>query len=171
MKKILLTATAIALFAGMSSAGWAQTPPAANSAPGLPQAAPNFPAKSTPGAAAGAVAPAPSTTAASAAAPLSSAAPVGKKHNKRVSLQQHFDAANTSHDGKLTRAQATAANWGYVTKHFDVMDSTHKGYVTAADVHAYGVAAHAARAQRKGATPASTSTRTPGTAAAPATQE
>jgi len=160
LKKILLAATAAALFAGMTPVVQAQTPPAGTSAPGLPQAAPNFPARNTPAAAV-------------PAAPSASAmAPSGKKHAKRVPMQQRFDAANTTHDGHLTRAQATAANWNYVTKHFDVMDTTHKGFVTVADVHAYGAAAHAARAQRKTATPASMTapaTPAPGMTAAPAT--
>ena len=140
MKKILLAATAVALFASMAPSVQAQNPPGGTGAPATPQSAPNFPAKGTPG-----------------AASSSATAPMPRKHAKRVSLQQHFDAANTTHDGHLTRAQAAAANWTYVTKHFDVMDSTHKGYVTVADVHAYGVAAHAARAQRKAATPAAAS--------------
>lgn len=146
MKKILLAATTFALLAGTASMVQAQTPPAGTSAPGLPQAAPSVP---------GRIAPAVGT------APMSNMAPATKKHSKRMSMQQHFDTANTTHDGHLTRAQAEAANWGYVTKHFDVMDTTHKGFVTVADVHAYGVAAHAARMQRKAATPAAASSPAP----------
>jgi len=161
LKKILLAATAMALFAGLSPALQAQTPPAGTSAPGLPKAAPNFPARATPGAATAT----PATTPAPVAA---TTAPTGKKHAKRIPMQQRFDGANTTHDGHLTRAQAEAANWGYVTKHFDLMDSTHKGYVTVADVHAYGAAVHAARAQRKAtATPAAVPAS--GAVAAPAT--
>ncbi len=148
MKKILLVATAMAVFAAVPPSVHAQTPPAGTSAPGLPQSAPNFPPKSA------------SVT----DAPAATATPT-KKRAKRMSMQQRFDAANTTHDGHLTRAQAASANWGYVTKHFDVMDSTHKGYVTVADVHAYGSAARAARTQRKAATPASATTPTPATVA------
>ncbi len=140
MKKILLVATAIAMFAAVTPSVQAQTPPAGNSAPGLPQAAPNFPSKAAP----------------ATDAPATMAAPA-RKRAKRVSMQQRFDAANTTHDGHLTRAQATAANWGYVTKHFDVMDSTKKGYVTVADIHAFGSATRAARMQKKAVTPASSS--------------
>lgn len=167
MNKILLAATAIALFAGMSPVVQAQTPQAGTSAPGLPQAAPNFPAKGASDAPAASVTATPATT----SAPAATTAPTGRRHAKRISLQQHFDTANTTHDGHLTRAQATAANWTYVTRHFEVMDSTHKGYVTLADIHAFGAAAHAARAQRKAAaTPASTpATPVPGATAAPAT--
>ena len=141
------------MFAAVAPTVRAQNAPAGTSAPAGPQAAPNFPPKS--GAAA----------ASSADVPPTTTAPT-KKRAKRVSMQQRFDAANTTHDGHLTRAQATTANWGYVIKHFDVMDATHKGYVTVADIHAYGSAARAARMQRKAATPAAATSPTP---AAPAT--
>ena len=150
MKKVLFAATAIALCVGLASGVQAQNAPAGTAAPGLPQAAPNFPAKAAP----------------VTDAPQSTTAKPARKRAKRMSMQQRFDAANTAHDGHLTRAQATAANWTYVIKHFDVMDTTHKGYVTIADIHAYGSAARAARAQRKAATPAATA---PATSAAPAT--
>jgi hypothetical protein len=48
-----------------------------------------------------------------------------------------FDAANTTHDGHLTLAQAQAAGMHYVVKHFAQIDSTNKGYITLEDVRAY----------------------------------
>ena len=44
-------------------------------------------------------------------------------------LQTRFANANTTHDGKLTRAQA-AAGMPMVAKHFDQIDTQHAGYVT-----------------------------------------
>ena len=72
-------------------------------------------------------------------------------------MQQHFDAANTSHDGKLTPAQAKADKWTRVVKNFDAMDTGHHGYVTVDDIHAYNRAQYAARraAKQAGAKPAS----------------
>ncbi|UBM07303.1 hypothetical protein [Cupriavidus metallidurans] len=44
-------------------------------------------------------------------------------------LQARFANANTTHDGKLTRAQA-AAGMPMVAKHFDEIDTQRTGYVT-----------------------------------------
>jgi hypothetical protein len=44
-------------------------------------------------------------------------------------LQARFANANTTHDGKLTRAQA-AAGMPMVAKHFDEIDTQRSGYVT-----------------------------------------
>jgi hypothetical protein len=44
-------------------------------------------------------------------------------------LQARFANANTTHDGKLTRAQA-AAGMPMVAKHFDEIDKQRAGYVT-----------------------------------------
>ncbi len=75
---------------------------------------------------------------------------LGSKH-VRMTLQQRFDAANTTHDGHLTKEQATTAKWRYVVSHFAAMDSGSKGYVTVAEIHEF---ASKARAARKAATPA-----------------
>ncbi len=72
------------------------------------------------------------------------AAPAKKPVTRRVTLQQRFDAANTSHDGHLTKDQAAAANWPYVTNNFAAIDKGKKGYVTAQDIHAFAKARHAA---------------------------
>ena len=91
-----------------------------------------------------ATATAPSTTTAPAA-------PIKKPVSHRMTLQQRFDAANTAHDGHLTKDQATAANWSYVAGNFAAMDKDKKGFVTIADIRAY---ARARRAERQKATPA-----------------
>ncbi len=72
-------------------------------------------------------------------------APVTHHARHRQTLQQRFDAANTSHDGHLTKDQAAAANWPYVVNNFAGIDKAHKGYVTVSDIHAFAKARHAAR--------------------------
>jgi hypothetical protein len=69
----------------------------------------------------------------------------GQGAARQAKLQERFDAANTTHDGHLTQAQADAAKWTYVSKHFSVIDKDHKGYVTVDDIKAY---AHAARSAK-----------------------
>ncbi|WP_028221304.1 EF-hand domain-containing protein [Paraburkholderia oxyphila] len=48
-------------------------------------------------------------------------------------LQSRFEAADTNHDGKLTKAEAQAG-MPLVAKNFDQIDATHKGYVTLDDI-------------------------------------
>lgn len=62
-----------------------------------------------------------------------------------MTLNQRFAAANTTNDGHLTRDQADAAKWTYVSRHFDTIDKDHKGYVTIDDIRAYAKAARASR--------------------------
>ena len=50
---------------------------------------------------------------------------------------QRFEAANTTHDGKLTKDQATKAKWRTVTRAFTAIDKDKKGYVTLEDIKAY----------------------------------
>ena len=106
------------------------------------------PIASTPLAPAGTTAPAAAAPAAPAApavaAPSAPAAPK-KAVGHRQTLQQHFDAANTTHDGQLTKDQATAGKWSYVTKNFTAIDKAKKGYVTVDDIHAFAKARHAAK--------------------------
>ena len=110
-------------------------------------------------------APAPTTAPATAAPPAAEAPPTPVPAPKKVvghrrSLAQRFAAANPTHDGHLTKDQATAAKWSYVTRHFAAMDVGSKGYVTIDEIRAY------ARAQRMAhpRTPATP----PATAPAPA---
>jgi hypothetical protein len=70
--------------------------------------------------------------------------PAKKPATRRMTLQQRFDAANTAHDGHLTKDQATAANWPYVANNFTAMDKDKKGYVTVQDIRAYAKAHHMA---------------------------
>ncbi|CAM2152046.1 EF-hand domain-containing protein [Pararobbsia alpina] len=51
-------------------------------------------------------------------------------------LQSRFAAANTTHDGKLTQAQA-AAGMPMVAQHFDQIDVNKAGYVTLAQIEDY----------------------------------
>ncbi|GMG93097.1 hypothetical protein SGO26_19595 [Cupriavidus metallidurans] len=51
-------------------------------------------------------------------------------------LQARFANANTTHDGKLTRAQA-AAGMPMVAKHFDEIDKQRAGYVTLRQIETF----------------------------------
>lgn len=97
---------------------------------------------------------APATTAPAMTTPASPAMPMKKTNTHRVTLQQRFDKINASHDGHLTKDQATAGKWGYVAHNFDVMDKDRKGYVTVDDIHAYAKARHATSHKAPAATPA-----------------
>ena len=58
-----------------------------------------------------------------------------------LSPDQHemmaFYAANTTHDGHLTLAQAKAANFKLVVDHFNEIDVAKRGYVTFYDIQAW----------------------------------
>ncbi len=58
--------------------------------------------------------------------------------------EQHFNQANTAHDGHLT-AEEAKAGYPLVAKHFDDIDVEHKGYVTANDIRAWQIMRKAAR--------------------------
>jgi len=66
----------------------------------------------------------------------------------RTPFLERFEAANTTHDGKLTLEQARAGHLIGIAKFFSQIDSDHKGYVTIQDVHAWMIAMHAARTGR-----------------------
>ncbi|RZF30108.1 EF-hand domain-containing protein [Paraburkholderia sp. UYCP14C] len=51
-------------------------------------------------------------------------------------LQTRFSNANTTHDGKLTRAQA-AAGMPMVARHFDEIDTQKAGYITLSQIEAF----------------------------------
>ena len=69
---------------------------------------------------------------------------VGAKPKKpHLTLDQRFDAANTTHDGRLTLDQARKAQLRSVSKNFAKIDIDKKGYVTRDEVRAY-LAAHSA---------------------------
>lgn len=52
-------------------------------------------------------------------------------------LRGSFDAADMTHRGALTRAEAQAGGFGYVARHFDAIDTRRAGEVTFADVQRY----------------------------------
>ncbi len=57
-------------------------------------------------------------------------------------VEGHFAAANTAHDGHLTRQQAELADWPRVTRHFDEIDTEHRGWITADQIHAFNRSHH-----------------------------
>ncbi|WP_428393816.1 hypothetical protein [Lichenicoccus sp.] len=66
-------------------------------------------------------------------------------HRHYTGLAEHFRAANTSNDGKLTLTQARQAGWSRVIRHFGEIDSSRAGYVTLAQIHAFNLAHRHAR--------------------------
>jgi hypothetical protein len=67
--------------------------------------------------------------------------PGGAPHGARG----RFEAANVTHDGRLTLQQAQAAGWHAVAKHFGEIDRDNKGYITMQDLHAWKSERHAER--------------------------
>jgi hypothetical protein len=62
-----------------------------------------------------------------------------------------FEAANTTHDGHLTLAQAQAAGMKHIVKHFAQIDTGNKGYVTLDEIQAW----HQAHQHQSSTPPAS----------------
>jgi hypothetical protein len=52
-------------------------------------------------------------------------------------LRASFDAADRTHRGALTQAEAQAGGFGYIARHFDAIDTRHAGEVTFDDVRRY----------------------------------
>jgi hypothetical protein len=80
--------------------------------------------------------------AAPAAAQTGSPAPLQPPTSQDVSQRAHrfvdrFNAANTSHDGRLTLPQAQVANMPWVARNFAAIDTQQKGYITMQDVLTY----------------------------------
>lgn len=88
-------------------------------------------------------------TGTTATAPVASPTPVtpapARARRTRMTMQQRFDAANTTKDGKLTLDQAQAANMTRVATNFTAIDTGKKGYVTVEDIRAYNRAQRMAR--------------------------
>jgi hypothetical protein len=80
--------------------------------------------------------------------PPGAMAPNGQLHGR-----PRFEAANTTHDGRLTIDQARAANWIGVVRHFQEIDRDQKGYVTWQDIKEFQIAKRAARLQQRGSVP------------------
>jgi len=83
-------------------------------------------------------------------------APGAKPHRHRMSMDQRFQAANTTHDGHLTPEQAQA-HWPSVAKHFSEIDADNDGSVTLDEIRAYR---KTHRHHRKGTTSTTGSTST-----------
>jgi hypothetical protein len=60
-------------------------------------------------------------------------------------LRDKFAAANVTHDGHLTLAQAQAGAMPMVVRHFGSIDADHKGYATLADIKQFIAVRRAAR--------------------------
>ncbi len=103
----------------------------------------------------GSTAPAPMAAPAGVTAPAtppaaSTTGPARSQHHAaRESMQQRFDAANTTHDGKLTLEQAKAG-MPRVARHFSAIDKDNKGYVTIDEIHEYNSAQHKAHQHHAG---------------------
>ena len=52
-------------------------------------------------------------------------------------LRASFDAADRAHRGTLTREEAQAGGFGWITNHFDAIDTAHAGRVSFDDVSRY----------------------------------
>ncbi len=98
----------------------------------------------------------PASTAGAPAAALEQKAPASdsaavKPHRTRRTLQERFDEANTTHDGRLTAEQARS-KMPSVARDFAAIDTDHKGTVTLDQIKAYRKAVRAEkRAAKKAA--------------------
>ncbi len=106
----------------------------------LPTLAQTTPPPATPAPAA--TAPAPSAAPA-VAAPTKPAKKASATSTARMTAQQRFDAANTTHDGHLTKDQAQAAHMTSTVMNWNAIDKDQKGYVTMDDLRAYAAAQRA----------------------------
>ncbi|QGZ63249.1 EF-hand domain-containing protein [Paraburkholderia acidisoli] len=68
-----------------------------------------------------------------AATPAASGMNGARIERMLAQVQSRFAAANTTHDGKLTRDQAQAG-MPRVAQHFDEIDTQHAGFVTLAQI-------------------------------------
>jgi hypothetical protein len=66
-------------------------------------------------------------------------------------LQAKFAAANTTHDGHLTLAQAQAAGLKPIVDHFSEIDVSHRGYVTMNDIAAWRMDRKAQKLEQRAA--------------------
>ena len=80
-------------------------------------------------------------------APPSQAAP-GTTASAPTKFRDRFAAANTTHDGCLTLAQAQTANLRPVMRNFAAIDTAHRGCVTMKDIAAYRRTRRASRPQQ-----------------------
>ena len=66
------------------------------------------------------------------------------RHGGGEKLREKFAAADTDHDGSLSRAEA-AAGMPRLAKHFDAIDTDHDGKLTLAEIAAFLKQARAER--------------------------
>jgi hypothetical protein len=66
-------------------------------------------------------------------------------------LHWQFNAANTTHDGHLTLAQAKAADLDRIIVHFADIDTAKRGYVTFNEVEAWNLDNMAKHLEKKAA--------------------
>jgi hypothetical protein len=78
------------------------------------------------------------------------ATPAARPHRGRRTLAERFDAANTTHDGKLTLAQARAGHMNAVARDFAQIDKEKHGYVTIDDIRSFQKARREARRAARG---------------------
>ena len=64
-------------------------------------------------------------------------------------FHKKFDAANTTHDGHLTLAQAQEAGLKTIATNFAAIDTEHRGYVTFNDVIAWRLDTMAAHMEKR----------------------
>jgi hypothetical protein len=65
-------------------------------------------------------------------------------------MEQRFDLANTTRDGRLTLAQAKI-NYKTVARNFELIDTSGKGFVTLEDIRAWRKAARLMRQAQRSA--------------------
>ncbi len=61
----------------------------------------------------------------------------GHRPEDTAAFLMKFYAANTTHDGHLTLAQAKTADLGPIADHFTEIDTRHLGYITPYDIEAW----------------------------------
>ncbi len=141
-----------------ATATLAQTTTAPTASPATPAAVTAAPVAGAPAADATTAAPATATPAKPAVKRA-----VAKPKRPRMTVDQHFVAANSSHDGKLTKSQATKGKWRIVSRNFTAIDKGKKGYVTLEDIKAYNAAhkpmKHTTAKPASATTPAPTTTK------------
>jgi len=101
---------------------------------------------------------APAPTAPTTAAPSSNApaAATTTPSRTRRTLAERFDAANTTHDGKLTLEQARAGRLRAVARDFDKIDKDKRGYVSLDQIKSFQTEQRAARRTARAQKPAQT---------------
>ena len=88
------------------------------------------------------------TTGAPTAAQAPAAQATAATARRHATLQERFDEANVTHDGRLTPEQARA-KMPAVARDFEAIDADHDGTVTVAEIKAHAAARRAARKAAK----------------------